>query len=213
MKPWTLYLPEVMPHVPGCPTPVAINAIRNAAIEFCEKTWCWQATQTYNLTPGDVDTTFDEEENGNVYKILFAELGESDGRALVRSKTQEDLDLLFAGWRDGAVIGRPEYLTQLTSSSFVCVPTTDVARDITLQVAVRPNRTSAKGHDDLYNDYLETIANGAKARLMAMPSKEWTNAQLAIALAGSFNEETSSAKHRVQKGRARAPIRVRAHFL
>ena len=61
-KAWELYLPEVLVDVPGCPDIVAVNAVRNAAIDFCEKSQVWQydftakvslvaAQAVYALTP------------------------------------------------------------------------------------------------------------------------------------------------------------------
>lgn len=35
----TSWYDDVLPHVPGCVEPVALHAIRLAAIDFCERTW------------------------------------------------------------------------------------------------------------------------------------------------------------------------------
>ena len=38
MKPIDDFLPLILPRAPGCPEPIAFDAIRQAAIEFCERT-------------------------------------------------------------------------------------------------------------------------------------------------------------------------------
>src|SRR4030065_864765 len=38
---YTSFLPKRSPEVPGCPLSVPEDAVREAAIEFCEKAWAW----------------------------------------------------------------------------------------------------------------------------------------------------------------------------
>ena len=46
-------LPKVLPSVPGCPQPLAIQHIRDAAVRVCERTLAWRYVQPkFNLTPG-----------------------------------------------------------------------------------------------------------------------------------------------------------------
>src|SRR5579859_6202936 len=44
--PFTAFLPEVVPFVQDVPEFIAVNAVRNACIEFCEKTRYWQSDVT-----------------------------------------------------------------------------------------------------------------------------------------------------------------------
>ena len=44
-KAWTLYLPQVAPSTYGAPEIQQIEAIRNSAIEFCERSLAWQVNQ------------------------------------------------------------------------------------------------------------------------------------------------------------------------
>lgn len=46
-------VPKVSPHVPGCPQPLMVQAIRDAAIRICEKTLAWRYTPpVFSLLPG-----------------------------------------------------------------------------------------------------------------------------------------------------------------
>jgi hypothetical protein len=208
---WGQFLPQVQPHVFDCPQPVVIDAIRLAAIEFCEETWIWQATHQYTLSPGSVETDFDPEEDGMVYKPLSCEF--ADGSRQLHARTPDWLTARFPGWRIGLHPGTPEHYTQISSSQFMVVPAPESSVSVVMDLVIKPTRNAARCYDDLYHDYLEVIAAGAKARLMAMADKPWSNLQLGAALLTGFNQEVKIARHRVQKGRGRGRIRTEAQFL
>ncbi|MFP4629424.1 MAG: hypothetical protein ACLFMQ_01740, partial [Desulfohalobiaceae bacterium] len=42
----------IMPEVPGCPAPLAIQNLRQAAREFCQQTWIWQDTVPFEIEAG-----------------------------------------------------------------------------------------------------------------------------------------------------------------
>ena len=48
-KPLADFLPEVLPFVPGCPQPVAINAVRNSVIQFMTETGLSEQTLSVSL--------------------------------------------------------------------------------------------------------------------------------------------------------------------
>ena len=56
---FTAWLPEVLPNVPTCPDVLAVNAIRNACIEFCSETNWWQGDYgTTAITAADLPYSF-----------------------------------------------------------------------------------------------------------------------------------------------------------
>jgi hypothetical protein len=83
---FTDLLPRVLPIVAGCPQPLAIQHIRDAAIRICERTLAWRYVQpTANLLPGvyeyayskppatEVHTVFAAHVNGSPLEVLTLE--------------------------------------------------------------------------------------------------------------------------------------------
>jgi hypothetical protein len=208
---WKAYLPQVLPHVPLCPQPIAVEAVRNSAIEFCEETWVWQADQEYTIAPGDPSNDLDDEDQGIVHKILHAR-ATGDGGEL-EPKAPEWCDRYFPGWRQGEHTGRPLHYTQVRSSAFLVVPVPTVETTLYLTVALKPTLSSAQGVDELRNDYYEEIAAGAVARLTAMLKKPWSDPSAAKAYGNLYNDGKAIARSRHQRGYGRARIRTEAQFL
>ena len=73
-----------------------------------------------------------------------------------------------------------------------------VQREIIVPVAVQPTPASIVIDDTVYNNYHETIAYGALARLYAMPRKDWSDINMAAAYSQSFAAGIDDAKRRVE---------------
>ena len=69
---FTDLLSRVAPSVPGCPQPLMIQTIREAATRVCERTLAWRYTQpTFNIVPGVHEYTYAKPADSEVY-VLFA---------------------------------------------------------------------------------------------------------------------------------------------
>lgn len=87
---FTTLLPRVSPSVPGCPQPMIIQHIRDAAIRVCEHTLLWRYMQpTYNLEPGVYEYAYNKPVNTDVH-VLFD--------ALMNDMPLEKLTLEQALW-------------------------------------------------------------------------------------------------------------------
>lgn len=68
---FTDLLPKILPNVPGCPQPLAVQHIRDAAIRTCERTLAWRYVQPkYNLLPGVHEYIYDKPTETEVH-VLF----------------------------------------------------------------------------------------------------------------------------------------------
>lgn len=217
MKSWDLFLPQVAPETYGAPKILQIEALRNAAIEFCEKTLVWQEEQDPyplpNLVMGaDPFLDFAFPKGVLVWKILHAHLL-GGGAPLVTPRTSQWCDQNFPGWQDGAQLGRPTNVVQISPEQWAPVPAANGGPwQMVLHVAYKPDRTATSGPDFLYNDYYEQIAAGAKARLMAMGKKPWGDTNMAGVYLGVFNEAIRQANTRQAHGFGRGRNRVKAEF-
>lgn len=72
---FTDLLPKVLPSVPGCPQPLAIQHIRDAAIRTCERTLAWRYAQpTYNLLPGVHEYPYSKPMDTDVHVVFGAQV-------------------------------------------------------------------------------------------------------------------------------------------
>jgi hypothetical protein len=219
-KAWSLYLPEVLPEVENCPQIMAVNAVRNAAIEFSEKSWAWTfefapsggslvADQaTYTITP-----PFSAPQDCNI--LTLARLGYY---AVDATKPQDvpgpyseaELDRLRPGWREEESTGTLNTVSLFTYKDLtlriIPIPVVNQADALVATAVLKPARAGTAGPDVLYEDWLEAIAHGAKWKLMALPKKEWSDPDLAGYHEKEFRKGINKALARQIKGGGRQSV-------
>ncbi len=113
------FLPEVVQYVPDVPEFIAINAIRNSCIEFCEKSRYLQT----DLTPINLVA------NQAMYTVIvppdtkFVDIVEAYANdVLLIPKSSEELSRIYryTDWR--SVEGQPMYITREVYTSVQLVP-------------------------------------------------------------------------------------------
>lgn len=68
---FTDLLPKVLPSVPGCPQPLAVQHIRDAAIRACERTLAWRYVQPkFQLLPGVFDYEYQKPADTEVHAVF-----------------------------------------------------------------------------------------------------------------------------------------------
>jgi hypothetical protein len=175
-------LPQLLGEVPGCPDITAINALRNATIEFCtEAPGAWAELQEDSQVLASEVHTYEVEApaGARVLKVLEAWV---NGEPLI-PKTQADISRLMPNWQlDRGNL--PQYFNSVGGRTQVRVfptplnPPANAA--LLFRVAYAPSINSPRLDDSLANEHFEALMSGAKARLMAMANKAWTSAQLAV---------------------------------
>lgn len=207
-KAWSLYLPEVLPDVPGCPNVMAINAVRNAAIEFCEKSLIWRydfagkialvaAQATYPLTsPAGSNVAM-------ITRLGFWPTGATKAKEVTGPVGHDELDRIREGWREETNVGVNSIETFTADGNnvrVVPIPVANQADAVSVSAALKPTRASTDGPDMLYDDWLEWIAHGAKWKLMATPKKDWTDLELATYHKNQFEIGIARAGAKIVKG-------------
>lgn len=163
---WEDYLKEVQPDVAGCPIKVTLNAIRNAAIEFANQSRVWrediddvvmvQGQSVYPLVTQNVD----DEQIIALHKCQFA-----DQTFPISTIPAIHLD----NARLSTTEQKPRWFNQPTPATIEMFYTPDDnSGTLTCKALLKPTKTSTFGPDFMYNDWLEPIASGAKAKLLAM---------------------------------------------
>lgn len=72
---FTTLVSRVNAYTPGCPAPVLISHIREAAIKVCERTLAWRLAQSqFNLTPGIHEYDFIKPAGSDVHAVLGVQM-------------------------------------------------------------------------------------------------------------------------------------------
>lgn len=200
------FLDEVMPGMPGLIQAMAINAIRNATIEFCARSWVLNdQIDSISLRAGQVDYDLDPPSNGlvvhEIIKLYY------HGKELIPGMPEGDVER-------SSIHGNPRrfYQDKPQVVSLFPVPELDEPGAITARVALKPSRTSSGIERYVFENYLEQIAYGAKGKLKAMANVPWGNPDQAIVDTARFNSACASVKLKVQRQFVRTRVRVKPQY-
>lgn len=202
------FLPEVLPFVHDCPEIVAVQAIRNAVIEFCEETHYLQ--ENLDPMPGQKGVgLYQLEANDSNYKVVEI-MQAYYGDQLLIPKAQEELNQIYrtSNWED--LSGNPYYYFRTRSDEMrlVTKPILTEQNKLKIKAAVAPKRSSTVITDELYERFLEQIAMGARARLYNTPNQPYYDPGAAGVYTKRFNDVMAEVRTRVYKGLTRAAARV-----
>jgi len=202
------FFPEVLPHFPGVPEIVVVNAIRNACIEFCDRTeWLYYTPSPISLVASEDEYALDDTPDDTI--VARVESAWASNLPLT-PRSEADLRRIFGlDWRKQ--IGRPMYITQYVPETIVVVPAPMVAvsNGLELTVVLRPSRASTTVDDSLWEHWAEVIAAGAKYRLHETPGHAYENPDAAAKYRAIFNSGCGKAIESRQRGLTRATLRVR----
>jgi hypothetical protein len=199
MKLWSDFYDLVVPDLPGCPFLMIDNALRQAAIAFCEQSLAWSyqhpdvsvvaATAVYAFVPPS---------GAVVHAITYAEFADT----AIECKAGES-GITIDDWRNQT--GTPTYVLGGATSATL-VPTPDVAGTLAMTVALKPSPTATGIDDAMFNEYRDAIIHGALARLMLSPKKPYSNPSLATYHQQQFTILTGQAGMRQARNYTRAPL-------
>lgn len=206
MKDIAEFLPHIYQYAPGCSAPTAYFGIRQAAIDFCERTRLWRYEDDFDIPGNDVEgiTT----PYGSVLHEI--ELIQFGGENLT-PKTTAWLDEHCRGWRANEMAGQPCYVVQTEPNTLRVVPWQ--AGHINLFLWLKPAQDATDLPDFIVDQYRETIAHGALARILAMPGQPFTNEALAASFGALFGGKLDALMRASSRGQQRGRTRTRAHFM
>jgi hypothetical protein len=202
------FLPEVMPFVHDVPEIVALQAIRNACIEFCEETHYLQDTLdpiAGIINQGDYDLDANDS-NYKVVEIMQAYYGDQ----LLIPKSQEELNQIYrtSNWQN--LTGNPYYYfrPRATVIRLVTKPVITEANKLVIRAAYAPTRASSTIDSEIFERFLEQIAFGARARLYNTPNQPYYDPKTAMEYTKRFNDALAEVRTRVYKGLTRTAVQI-----
>lgn len=209
--PFSAFLPQVLPFVSDCPQIVALDAIKHASIEFCEKTYYWQYDSLSMSSVADpsiyIVTLPPDTMLVDVFEVFF------NGRPLVPKSADELANIYrFTDWRSES--GEPVYFTFNMPGVLQVVPSSqsNTTSALSLRAVLAPTRTATSIDTLVYQHQLDVIAKGARARLHAMVGQPFYDNAASALERKEFLTGIGEAKIKANKGLSRASGRVGYNF-
>ena len=201
-------LPEVLAYVPTVPEPVAINAIRNAAIEFCQASHIWLFDHdATTVVVGVANYEFDPPPDTVVVRVHQAWFDTGP----IAPVTEDSLQASFGtNWREAT--GTPTKFLQQVHNEILLVPIPDkrVVGGLKMTCALAPTRTATSIDTAIYERWAEKIAFGARARLHETPNQLYSDPAAAGYCRRMFMQGISQAK--VERNRSLTRVSPRMPF-
>jgi len=198
-----IFMPLIKPRAQGVPEPIAINAIRQAAIEFCTLVKLWRGTDMFYATNIDDIALPDGAE---LVKIVNARF---NGVAL-EPVSFDEMNQRFptTDWQN--MTGEtPRYFTQINTSTIKVIPTCDGY--VELSLILKPSY-DAMQLPNFLAEYRQIIADGALGEIFSIPNQNYSNADLAIFHAGKFNSMVDRLIIKSVEGKIGAPVRSKPNY-
>lgn len=202
------FFPNIRPYAPGVADATAFVAIRQAAIDFCERSRIWNWGDEFSITADDCEGLLSPD--GSVIHAIESVF--VNGVPL-RKVTPHKLDELVPYWRNGNTkpTGQPRFVTQTEPNTMVLAPFGSGTCKV--NVVIKPSQDCDELPDLLANQQRETIAWGALARILLIPNQSFTNNELGAYFDGKFQAKLDGKKDAGIAGQQRGPTRTKASFL
>lgn len=198
---YTEFLPEVLPYVRDCPDIAAVNAIRNACIEFCDRShWLLYHHAPQNVTSGASTYTLSPPAGTSVARIVDAWY---NGNLLAPIGEDNLKTMYVSDWR--YVSGTPAFYTHLDPNQITLSPLPDrtISGALKMIVALRPTRASTSVDDSVYERWAEYIGFGARARLHDINGQPYFDPGMAAKCRAMFDRSVGMATIERNRGLTR----------
>ena len=200
---WSEFNPYVVPYVLGAPDPLIVQHVRLAAIDFCRKTACHQATldpvlslgtELITMVPGgglQIVKVKSVAVDGNDYPLVDA----VGGLKLVRSESPQD----FCFTQDNQTL------------QVYPAPAVDI--EVVIDAILAPTMTATSLNDVVANTHMHDIALAAIASLQRVPNQPFTDLNSAAITQAQYQGRVSSIAAKVSRGLLGSKMRSHTTFL
>ena len=188
MKTLDQFYPYITTDVLGCPFPTVDQHMILAAREFCQRASIWMEWLGAFTASGTTNTyDFDLTNQQELVKVTRVLVNDDDDYEI---KTRRDLP---ADWDTGDSDQLDKALVHIDNTQYALFPLPVSGDTVMIQAVFRPTITASSLPDVLFDRWLETLASGTKARLMAIPKMPWSDASLARYHINQFNASVNRA--------------------
>ena len=203
MVTWDAFYEYVFPSVQGCPTSIVKHALRSACIDFCARTLIWKQDSILNdVSAGQSLYTFAPPTGAKVvtpYRVAIKDADSGKDKELT-AYSLETLESFSANWREETA-DYPDKYVLITDDTIklIGIPTKDIPESLSAGVALKPTRDAEDCPSFLYEDWAETIAAGALAKLHASKEKVWAIPELVSYYTKLYRDGISRARSKATK--------------
>lgn len=197
MIPYSNFLRYVLPYCPTAPEYAALDAIRDACIDFCDRShWLHHRPADIAITPG-VDTYEIDVPTETVAARVVAV---AQASRQIKPLNLDEMATHFGGnWRGKA--GNIQAYTQDIPGEIVIALTPAVAVDpLRVTVAIKPSRASTNVDDSIFERWAPVIGMGARALLHEQPNQPYTDGNSAMKYRALFKAGIDTAKLERSRG-------------
>ena len=196
-RPFSDLLPDLLGGrgLVNVPPSIAEMHLRRATIELCERTHIWVATVYIDAQAGVADYPLDV----------------PDGAAVVQVRSVKIGNCCLTPDRSGVCTGCGCHKFRVEGNHTLWIPTpnSDADQSVQVEVVCKPKQDSCGLPDELYEDWAETILDGAAYRCFSMPKTEWYSTGMTTFYVKSFNVGIARAKNKLSLGRVSGPLMIR----
>lgn len=205
------FLPFVLPYAPSAPDPLAIQYIRQAAIDFCQRTRFWRYVDEFEVA-GDTSEIVAAPGQSSLFEIEKAWFRPTaDNRwAELRKLPYAEIDQSLLD-EEANTYTVPNVISQIDYNTVTLVPR--VSGTLRISMFLAPSYNANNCPQNLYSNFASTIADGALAEILMIPEQPYTNLQLAAAKSAIFNAECDRNFALNVRGQQRAPARSKSSFM
>lgn len=203
----TAWIEHVAADVPGVGPDLLTDAVRDALIEFCERSRAYRydvpAIDVVGLTATYTPTLPD---GTRLWDVISAK---HNGKTLDPT-TKPWLDAHINRWGEANTTGVPGYYlltNDRQSVRLVKTPADSLDDGLELELALKPTRAATSVPDFILEDHKYCIQDGAKWKLFSMQKKPWTSPQLAAYHMQEFASACGVAAAFADRDNTRAPLR------
>ena len=200
---WSEFSPYVLSYVLGAPDPLITHHVRLAAIDFCRRTSCYQASLDPLQSNGTVLVEIESDTGLQLIKIKAVAVDGKDyplvdavgGLKLARSDSPQD----FCFTQDNQILQ--------------VYPAPDSGVSVVIDAILAPTLTATGLSDLVARTYMGDIALGAIASLQRVPEQPYTDLNSSAIMQAQYQSRVSATAAKVARGLMGGKMRANTTFL
>lgn len=223
----TAWKPEISLYIPKTDERSVVRAVRNAAIEFCEKTWLWTYTLTdISVVADQQDYTLTDPTDSEIIAIdnvRYKENGaDNDQFTTLTPISENQMDLHDTGsWMYRESSQPSSFWVDVVEKvlHLYPIPTDASTSGLLVKAILRPDDACTSVPDFLYQEHRQAIVQGTLAELFSQEALNWSDLEdptsfkhllnKSINYKRLFNNSCNQAKIKKFTGATKRALRVK----
>lgn len=193
------FLPYILPQAPNAPPEMAAHYVRMAAIEFSRHTEAVTDEHCIDVQEGVADYCIDWP---HCDLVPFA---------VKKVCYKRELKALRDRPCAGQCLPSYTYFFDAPNDLLISpVPSCDEEKALCVELALHPSQDTCSLPRALYDQYAETLGDGAASKLLLVKGADWYDPQSAGIYLRRFKNAVSSARTLITRRGALGPVKMRA---